>query len=120
MTVGYNNIFPISDAEQFICTVIYFGGERSELKIKVYNDKDIEFYLTFRVVRYFSGPFEWKSANFVLAHTEVFKNLMLSLHYPETICDMIIEKEWSYLYFIDKLTYNISIVAASVQKSYYN
>lgn len=66
MAVGYRNIFPLPDANDFSCAIYKYERSHMGLYLEVSNNHGELFYLYFVGVRYFSGPPSWQGAYFQL------------------------------------------------------
>lgn len=64
MSAGYDNVFPIPDADKYSCKIHIYERGHSGLFIEVNNYQESPFYLYFADVDYFAGPPSWQSVNF--------------------------------------------------------
>jgi hypothetical protein len=116
MFVGYENIFPLVDAKEYVCAIQKYEMSHSGLYIKLYHHNVLPFLLYFVDVRYFACPTSWKSADFNVAtkpdeHVRILKETGLLGAWPK---DFLLNE--LTIYFISIGNAEIRIVARDVER----
>lgn len=78
---GDNNIFNITNPQQYRCQIVHYHNRLSRLYIAVYKGEDRHapaiFYLLFSDIAYFECPVNWQGAEFQIAPSDDCIQLML-------------------------------------------
>ncbi len=117
-----SNIFSLVNPNDFHCVVENHTASHSVMHIKIFNPANNETrILEFQLVLYFSGPMDWKGADFQLRPWEECVNLLSTLNKMHQINNMSskMQKEIGEKHFhlytvaaIDPMT-EITILAGS-------
>jgi len=117
MVVGYENIFPIEQADEHICTLVWYTRSHRAMYISASHGEETPFYLLFVEVMYFTGPTSWQGANFRLIekpdeHLKMLRTLGCFNNWPQ---GFLLER--TKIYAIDNPEFEIKIVAAEVERT---
>lgn len=117
MTVGYDNIFPIADADNYTCSLYRYEVSHSGLYLKVSNSDidETSFYLYFPDFSYIAAPVSWRSVDFqLLGHRDERDQALQAIgcfnKWPDEYLRRI------QIYTIEKPHLHIMILAAGVEK----
>lgn len=112
----------LENPQDWLCKVVGYSLSHSTLAIQLRSavGQTQKLLAIFRHTSFFSGPFQWKSANFQIANqVECFHLLReLSLHY-QTMSDEQIADEFQFgsplnLFYVERETTHIQILASDL------
>lgn len=116
MTTRSSSLFPIHDADEYICSIYKYEIGHSGLYLKVSNHREPPFYLYFAGVEYFSGPPSWQGVNFlIIENAENRIGTLRSISYfAKWSENKLLER--LQVYKVNKPSWDVIIVAVEVQK----
>ncbi len=117
-----NNPFPIENAEEFLCRVMYcnINQEREELMIHAQSRNGDKFRLYCIELRYFSGPMQWSGIDFEVKSQEECKNLLVQNGYSKELADFLLQRGISLFEKKIKQGGKIQIIARYIEKINHN
>lgn len=118
MAVGFNNIFPLDNPQEYSCAVFLYEIGHLGMYIRVSRKKEMPFYLYFPLVRYFSGPTSWQGADFQLAakpdeHLNWLGKIGYYGNWPR---DVVLDEHFQIFTIVPPGGATIVIVAGDVEK----
>ena len=123
--MGMDNIFGLSNSQNFTCQVIRYSPSHSILSIEVIgiNTNDI-YVIHFENVRFFEGTFYWSSANFCTSTVDDYSRILYSIaNKTEEIDNKFRESlltQSERLFVVRLPTRSIKIVASAITTEHTN
>ena len=120
MPVGFHNIFPLKESDEYSCHVFTYELGHSGLYIGVSHrtrPTETAFYLYFTDVRYFQCPVSWSGLGFEMLedaqeHLNILTELRCFKAYPK---DFLLRA--TKVYLIDTPHLDVKIVAGEVEQT---